>query len=217
MKKVLILACSSAIFYHCTTVQPVGVKPQEVSTFTSDGIGTYREFPKDVFRSPFPYKDLREEAVRVKSVELVSILDIHALTPGMNFDEVVKKLKKYPFDFVYTQKDGYRIVSYVYKRIFEITNDKKELNIVMDDGSKELGFDYKMAYLMFNKQNKLEMIVSKDEMSTGLGLLKFARDTYRVTKNDGENYIKSDSPDTYFPIELAKSDTLINLKKESKK
>lgn len=217
MKKVLILASSSALFYHCTTVQPVGVKPAE-PIFTSDGIGTYREFPKDLFRSPFPYKDLREEAVRVKSVELVSILDIYALTPGMNFEEVVKKLKKYPFDFVYTQKDGYRIVSYVYKRIFEITNDKKELNLIMDDSSKELGYDYKMAYLMFNKQNKLEMIVSKDEMNTGLGLLKFARDTYRVTKNDGENYIKSDSPDTYFPIDLAiKSDSLINLKKENKK
>lgn len=213
MKKVLILAYTSVLFYQCTTVQPVGVKPQEVTTFTSDGIGTYREFPKDVFRSPFPYKDLREDAVRVKSVELVSILDIHALTPGMSFEEVVKKLKKYPFDFVYNQKDGYRIVSYVYKRIFEITNDKKELNLTMEDGSKELGFDYKVAYLMFNKQNKLELVVSKDEMNTGLSVLKFARDTYRVIKNDGENYIKTDSPDAFFPVVEKTMDTLLIDKK----
>jgi hypothetical protein len=163
MRKILLLSFVGALFYQCTTIQPIGVKPAE-PTFTSDGIGTYREFPSDAFRSPFPYKDLREEAVRVKSVEIVSILDLYALTPGMSFEDVVKKLKKYPFDFVYTQKDGYRIYSYVYKRIFEITNDKKELNLVMVDDTKELGFDYKMAYLMFNKQNKLELVVSKDEI-----------------------------------------------------
>lgn len=216
MKKLLYIAAFSILFYQCTTVQPVGVKPAE-PTFTSDGIGTYRELPNDVYRSPFPYKDLREEAVRVKSVELVSILDIYALNPGMSFEEVVKKLKKYPFDFVYTQKDGYRIVSYLYKRIFEITNDKKELNLVMEDGTKELGFDYKMAYLMFNKQNKLELVVSKDEMNTGLGMLKFARDTYRVIKNDGENYIKSDAPDAFFPVDYIKSDSTTAIKKDLKK
>jgi hypothetical protein len=215
MKKLALIICTTSLFYQCTTVQPVGIKPSE-PTFTSDGIGTYKELPKDTFRSPFPYKDLREEAVRIKSIELVSILDIYSLIPGMSFEEVVKKLKKYPFDFVYTQKDGYRIVSYVYKRIFEITNDKKELNLVMEDGSKELGFDYKLAYLMFNKQNKLELVVSKDEMNSGLGVLKFARDTYRVIKNDGENYIKVDAPDTYFPIDFTKSDSTQAINKETK-
>jgi len=92
MKKFLTISICSILFYQCTTVQPVGVKPVE-PVYTSDGIGIYRELPKDSFRSPFPYKDLREEAVRVKSVELVSILDIYSLTPGMSFEEVVKKLK----------------------------------------------------------------------------------------------------------------------------
>jgi hypothetical protein len=70
---------------------------------------------------------------------------------------------------------------------------------------------------MFNKQNKLELIVSKDEMNSGLGVLKFARDTYRVIKNDGENYIKTDSPDTYFPIDFSKSDSSLVQNKEIKK
>jgi len=87
----------------------------------------------------------------------------------------------------------------------------------MEDGSKELGFDYKLAYLMFNKQNKLELVVSKEEMNTGLGVLKFARDTYRVIKNDGENYIKIDAPDAYFPMDLTKTDTSIVIKNEIKK
>lgn len=216
MKKLFLATIASTLFYQCTTIQPIGVKPVE-PVVTPENVGTYRNFPKDVFRSPFPHKDLRDEAVRVKSVELVSILDLHGLSPGMSFEEVVKKLKKYPFELVYTQKDGYRIVSYVYKRIFEITNDRKELNLITDGGSKELGFDFKIAYLMFNKQNKLELVVSKDEMNTGLSILKFARDTYRVIKNDGENYIKTDSPDNYFPYVNPEIDSIKVDKKELKK
>lgn len=131
----------------------------------------------------------------------------------MTYEDVVKKVKKNPIDFVYTQKDGYRIVTFVYKRIFNLTDDKKELLPSNNGISKELGYDFKHAYLMFNKQNKLELMVSKDEMENGMLLLNFARDIYRVIKNDGDNLIRSDTPDAFFKTPKYNTDSTSTIEK----
>jgi hypothetical protein len=45
-------------------------------------------------------------------------------------------------------------------------------------------------------------------MLESLQILKFARDTYRVIKNQGENLIKSDTPDNYFISNTISKDSI---------
>lgn len=65
-RKLICLILVSLLFYQCSTVQLVSTKKiMDIPVSTGNGIGNYREFPKDLNRSPYWYKDTNEEAVKV--------------------------------------------------------------------------------------------------------------------------------------------------------
>jgi len=141
MKRSLFFVLVSTLFFQCSTFQqPVGIKPIPAAPSLSDGI--FREFPKDVFRAPYGPKNLNEESTKIKSVDFIDVNDLFNLSMGLSYDEVIKKIKKNPYDILFSQKDGYRVVSFIYKRIFIITDDRKELLPNSETTSKELGFDF---------------------------------------------------------------------------
>ena len=81
----------------------------------------------------------------------------------MTKQEVYTKLGKKPFDVIATQADGYSIVLYKYRKIHTILNDQNE-NTVGANGEKEYGTLIQDMYIIFNKDSKLELVISKNEL-----------------------------------------------------
>jgi hypothetical protein len=125
----------------------------------------------------------------VKLVTFVNVDDLADLNAGMTKQEVYAKLGKKPFDIVSTQADGYSIVSYKYRKVHTILNDQNE-NKIGATGDKEYGTKIQDAYLVFNKENKLELVASKEAMEESQIVHRFHGKLYGLTINGGKLSIK---------------------------
>ena len=125
----------------------------------------------------------------VKLVSFVNVDDLADLTAGMTKQEVYTKLGKKPFDVIATQADGYSIVLYKYRKIHTILNDQNE-NTVGASGEKEYGTLIQDMYVIFNKDNKLELVISKNEFESSQNVLKLHGKLYGYTINGGKLFIK---------------------------
>jgi hypothetical protein len=141
---------------------------------------------------PYWYKNVNDDPVKVRSVDFLTIEDLLEIKLGMTLNEVTKVVGKKPFDIVYNQNDGYNVVKYFYKKIYKIVSDKTELDIKENStNNMQLSYDFETAYLMFNKNDKLDMILSEGNMQKGLYVLEFAKETYRRTTNEGKFLINT--------------------------
>ncbi len=125
----------------------------------------------------------------VKLVSFINVDDLTDLNPGMTKQEVFTKLGKKPFDIISNQADGYSIYLYKYRKVHTILNDQNE-NTLGASGPKEYGTKIQDAFVVFNKENKLELVVSKDEMSRSESIHKFHGVLYNLTVNGGKLFIK---------------------------
>jgi hypothetical protein len=125
----------------------------------------------------------------VKLVSFVNVDDLADLTPGMTKQEVYAKLGKKPFDVISTQGDGYSIVLYKYRKVHTILNDQNE-NIIGAAGEKEYGTKIQDMYIAFNKDGRLELVISKDDLENANNLLKLHGRLYGLTINGGKLFIK---------------------------
>lgn len=192
MKHILSVLGISLIIFGCETVQPIVVnKPIKPSAELLSS-GTFADFPKDTYRMPYWYKDVNDDPVKVRSVDFLTIEDLLEVKLGMTLNEVTKVVGKKPFDIVYNQNDGYNVVKYFYKKIYKIVSDKTELDVKKNSTNNfQLGYDFETAYLMFNKYDKLDMILSEGNMQKGLYVLEFAKETYKRTTNEGKMLINT--------------------------
>jgi hypothetical protein len=125
----------------------------------------------------------------VKLVSFVNVEDLLDLNAGMSKQEVYAKLGKKPFDIISSQADGYTIVLYKYRKVHTILNDQNE-NKLGSAGDKEYGTKIEDAYVVFDKANKLELVVSKSEMESSKDVHKFHGALYGLTINGGKLSIK---------------------------
>jgi hypothetical protein len=125
----------------------------------------------------------------VKIVTFVNVDDLSDLTPGMTRQEVYSKLGKKPFDVISTQADGYSIVLYKYRKVHTILNDQNE-NQIGANGPKEYGTKIQDVYVVFNKENRLELVVSKDALEESQNVHKFHGKLYGLIVNGGKLSIK---------------------------
>ncbi len=125
----------------------------------------------------------------VKLVGFVNVEDLVDLIPGMSKQEVFAKLGKKPFDLISSQSDGYTIFLYKYRKVHTVLNDQNE-NQLGATGPKEYGTKIQDAYVVFDKNNKLELVASKEEMMNSENLHKFHGVLYGLTINGGKLAIK---------------------------
>ncbi len=125
----------------------------------------------------------------VKLVSFVNVDDLADLTAGMTKQEVYAKLGKKPFDIISTQADGYSVVLYKYRKVHVILNDQNE-NSIGATGDKEYGTKIQDVYIAFNKDGRLELVVSKDEVEASQNVLKLHGKLYGFTINGGKLFIK---------------------------
>lgn len=193
MKKMIFLSLSSAvvIFTSCggpktavkslTAVeQPkeqVAVAPKDVNL----SVESNREIVMPVVENAKPNP--------VKLVSFVNVEDLSDLNAGMTKQEVFNKLGKKPFDILSSQADGYSVYLYKYRKVHTILNDQNE-NTLGATGQKEYGTKIQDAYVVFNKDNKLELVVSKDEMNNTQNVYKLHGTLYNMTINGGKLFIK---------------------------
>lgn len=125
----------------------------------------------------------------VKIVTFVNADDLTDLTPGMTRQEVYSKLGKKPYDLISTQADGYSIVLYKYRKVHTILNDQNE-NQIGSNGPKEYGTKIQDAYVVFNKENRLELVASKEALEESQNVHKFHGKLYGLIVNGGKLSIK---------------------------
>ena len=68
-------------------------------------------------------------------------------------------------------------------------NDQNE-NTVGASGEKEYGTLIQDMYVIFNKDNKLELVISKNEFESSQNVLKLHGKLYGYTINGGKLFIK---------------------------
>jgi len=134
----------------------------------------------------------------IKLVPFVNVEDLLDLKGGMTQQEVASKLGGKAFDIISSQLDGYTLVSYKYKKVHIILDDQTE-NKIGAKGPKEYGSKIEDAYLVFNRDGKLELVISKEayqnaaqDRPSGVAadLLKAHRNLYAPARNDGKLMIK---------------------------
>lgn len=134
----------------------------------------------------------------IKLVPFVNVEDLLDLKGGMSMQEVITKLGQKPFNIIAAQNDGYTLVNYKYKKVHVILNDQNE-NQIGAKGQKEYGSKIEDAYLVFNRDGKLELVISKEAYEGAASnspsgpaadLLKAHRNLYNPTKNDGKLMIR---------------------------
>jgi len=146
------------------------------------------------------YEPIEEQAKPnpIKLVSFVNVEDLLDLKGGMSMQEVTTKLGQKPFNIISSQNDGYTLVNYKYKKVHVILNDQNE-NQIGAKGQKEYGSKIDDAYLVFNRDGKLELVISKEAYEGAAGsnpsgpaadLLKAHRNLYNPTKNDGKLMIR---------------------------
>ena len=209
MKYISLFLLLTTFLTACETLHPVIVNNQNSTKNEFVTRGNYVEFPKDSKRMPYWYKDLNEEAVKVKTVDFLTVEDLLEVKIGMTLNEVVNLVGKKPFDIVYNQNDGYNVVKYYYKKIYKIVTDKVELEVKNNSSPKnlELGYDFETTYLMFNKYGKLDMIISEGNMQKGMQLLEFTKHTYNQTLNEGKLFINPKSKSEFIDFGIEKRDS----------
>jgi hypothetical protein len=80
-------------------------------------------------------------------------------------------------------------VLYKYRKIHTILNDQNE-NTVGANGEKEYGTLIQDMYIIFNKDSKLELVISKNEFENSQNVLKVHGKLYGYTINGGKLFIK---------------------------
>ncbi len=157
--------------------EQVSVAPKDVSL----SVESNREIVMPVVENAKPNP--------VKLVSFVNVEDLFDLSAGMTKQEVFTKLGKKPFDILSSQADGYSVYLYKYRKLHTILNDQNE-NTPGATGQKEYGTKIQDAYVVFNKDNRLELVVSKDEMTNTHNVYKLHGTLYNMTINGGKLFIK---------------------------
>ena len=195
MKKLILFASSIFILSSCgggPAVLNIPVAGPLIETEAK-----VMDVESDLKREILKERDDREKPNPIKLVSFVSSDDLADLNAGMNFQDVTRRMGK-PFDILFNQADGYKAVVYHYKKVHIILNDQNE-NTIGATGKKEYGNKIETAYLMFNKNDKLELVVSEKGLEgkySGLGktegLLDLHKILYKPTINEKKLLIKLD-------------------------
>lgn len=194
MKKLILFASSIIILSSCgggTSVLNIPAAPLIETEAKVMDVET------DLKREILTERDDREKPNPIKLISFVSADDLSDLNAGMTYQEVTKRMGR-PYDILFNQADGYKAVVYHYKKVHVILNDQNE-NSLGATGKREFGNKIETAYLMFNKSDKLELVISEKGLEGKYsgsgkteGLLDIHKLLYKPTVNERKLLIKLD-------------------------
>ena len=176
---VVLMSCGSAkqAVKSLTAVEQPAAQPQVTvaAKEVNVSVGSDREIVMPVVENAKPNP--------IKLATFVNVEDLLDLNAGMSKQEVYSKLGKKPFDIISTQADGYTVVLYKYKKVHQILNDQNE-NKLGSTGEKEYSSQIYDAYVVFDKSNKLELVVAQDQMGNSKSVHKFHGELYYSKTNE---------------------------------